>query len=163
MKTCVFAGTFDPFTNGHKYVVDKCLEMFDNVVIALGTNVDKKPLFSVNDRVKMLESEYGKNPRVQIKCFDGMLTDFMKENGILINVRGIRDQDDYKYETTMARYNSDMYPEMTTVYLPTPVTLTYVSSSAVRNIIENKADFSAYIPNGVYSVAKSIIDGSKGK
>jgi pantetheine-phosphate adenylyltransferase len=83
----------------------------------------------------------------------------MKENDILINVRGVRDQDDYKYETTMARYNKDAYPEIITVFIPTPVELTYVSSSAVRNILDLKSDFSSYVPTPVYEKINEMLKG----
>lgn len=136
MKTCVFAGTFDPFTNGHAYVVEKCLEMFDKVIIAVGVNVDKTPLFNEEQRVNAIKKIYSDESRVEVLTYDGMLADFMKQKGVKVTVRGIRNQDDYKYETTMAHYNQDMYPEIITVYIPTPVELTYVSSSAIRNILE---------------------------
>jgi pantetheine-phosphate adenylyltransferase len=157
MKKCVFAGTFDPITSGHAYVIDKCLECFDKVVIAVGRNVDKNPLFSFEQRVEMLKAEYDGNPAVSIKSFDGLLTDFMKENDIFINVRGIRDQDDYKYETNMARYNADMYPQITTLYIPTPSTLLHVSSSGVRNLIALNASFKAYMPPKAFALANEFI------
>lgn len=155
MKTCVFAGTFDPITNGHKFVIDKCLEMFDKVFVAVGVNVDKKPMFSLEQRLEMIALTYKCDERVVIKQFDGMLVDFMKENEILVNVRGIRDQDDYKYETTMERYNRDMYGDIITVYIPTPKELVHVSSSAMRNIIGLKGDLSGYVPSAVSEYIKN--------
>ncbi len=149
MKTCVFAGTFDPLTNGHAFAIDSLLKMFDKVVVAIGVNVDKNPMFSLEDRKQMILNTYAGNDRVEVKEFNGMLVDFMKENNILVNVRGIRDIDDYKYETTMERYNRDMYPEMVTIYIPTPKDLVQVSSTAMRNIIELKGDCSKYIPKAV--------------
>lgn len=149
MKTCVFAGTFDPLTNGHAFAIDSLLKMFDKVVVAIGVNVDKNPMFSLEDRKQMILNTYAGNDRVEVKEFDGMLVDFMKQNDILVNVRGIRDIDDYKYETTMERYNRDMYPEMITIYIPTPKDLVQVSSTAMRNIIELKGDCSKYIPKAV--------------
>lgn len=149
MKTCVFAGTFDPITTGHEYVIKKCLTVFDKVVIAVGVNKAKNPLFSQAERVALIKSVFEDESRVEVCEFDGMLVDFMKEKGITVNVRGIRNEDDYKYETTMARYNLDMYPELLTMYIPTPVELEYVSSSAVRNIIELNSDCSKYIPKAV--------------
>lgn len=157
MKKCVFAGTFDPITNGHVFVIDKCLTLFDEVVIAVGVNVDKSPIFTLEQRVQMIKAVYDGNSKISVKTFDGMLTDFMKENQILVTVRGIRDQDDYKYETTMSRYNQDMYPEITTLFIPTPTSLAYVSSSAVRNIINLESDFSKYVPQPVYQLAQNII------
>ncbi len=149
MKTCVFAGTFDPITTGHEYVIKKCLTVFDKVVIAVGVNKAKNPLFGHAERVALIKSVFEGESRVEVCEFDGMLVDFMKEKGITVNVRGIRNEDDYKYETTMARYNLDMYPELLTMYIPTPVELEYVSSSAVRNIIELNSDCSKYVPKAV--------------
>ena len=126
MKVCVFAGTFDPLTNGHKFVIDSCLKMFDKVVVAIGVNVDKSPMFSLDKRKQMIIDTFNGDKRVEVKEFDGMLTDFMKNNGITINVRGIRDMDDYKYETTMERYNRDMLEDLITIYIPTPKDLVQV-------------------------------------
>ena len=157
MKTCVFAGTFDPFTKGHAFVVDKCLEIFDKVVIVVGVNVDKKPLFSVEERVEIINAVYQGDDRVEVAVFDGMLVDFMKEKGIKFTIRGLRDADDYKYETTMARYNQDMYGEVTTLFIPTPANLSYVSSSAMRNIINMGAEFNEYVPEKALSMIEKLI------
>ena len=156
MKVCVFAGTFDPFTKGHAFVVDKCLETFDKVVVAIGVNTEKNPMFSLDDRKQMISLAYKGEKRVEIKTFTGMLVDFMKENDIKVNVRRIRDIDDYKSETTMERYNRDMYPEMTTIYIPTPKELVHISSSAMRNILELKGDASEYLPKGVLEFIKGF-------
>ncbi|MBQ9756714.1 MAG: pantetheine-phosphate adenylyltransferase [Clostridia bacterium] len=154
MKTCVFAGTFDPITPGHEYVITKCLTVFDKVVVAVGDNKAKNPLFSLDERLDLIKQTFSNEPRVEVKQFNGMLVEFMKENNITVNVRGIRNQDDYKYETTMSRFNLDMYPELLTMYIPTPVELEYVSSSAVRNIISLKTDCSKYLPKAIYPYIK---------
>lgn len=156
MKTCVFAGTFDPLTNGHAFAIDCLLKTFDKVIVAIGVNVDKNPMFSLEDRKQMILNTYAGNDKVEVKEFSGMLVDFMKQNDILVNVRGIRDMDDYKYETTMERYNRDMYPEMITIYIPTPKDLVQVSSTAMRNIIELKGDCSKYIPKAVNDYILSL-------
>lgn len=157
MKTCVFAGTFDPFTKGHAFVVEKCLELFDKVVIAVGVNVDKKPLFTTDERVDIINAVYQDNDKIEVAVFEGMLVDFMKEKGIKFTVRGLRDVDDYKYETTMARYNEDMYGEVTTLFIPTPISLSYVSSSAMRNIINLGAEFNEYVPEKAIAKIKELI------
>ena len=159
MRVCVFAGTFDPITNGHEYVVNKCLEAFDKVVIAVGVNVDKNPCFTTDERVEMIKRSFKGEDRIEVDTFEGMLVDFMKKRNIKFNVRGLRDVDDYKYETTMARYNLDMYPEIITLYIPTPTNLTYVSSSAVRNILSLKGDFAPYMPKGAAEYVKEIRKG----
>ena len=152
MRTCVFAGTFDPFTTGHEYVVNKCLDLFDKVVIAIGVNVDKKPLFALEQRTEIIKSVYENDDRIEVVSYTGMLVDFMKENGIEVTVRGIRNEEDYKYETTMLRYNQDMYSDCNTIFIPTPASLTYVSSSAIRNIISLKGDISPYVPEKAVKV-----------
>ncbi len=155
MKVCVFAGTFDPITNGHVFVIDKCLEMFDKVIVVLGINQDKKPMFSLAQRKEMISLVYKNQPRVEVAEFNGMLVDFMKEKGVKINVRGIRDLDDYKYETTMERYNRDMYNKMITIYVPTPKELVHISSSAMRNILNIGGDASEYLPKQILQVIKA--------
>lgn len=161
MKTCVFAGTFDPFTNGHEFVVNKCLDMFDKVVVAVGVNVDKTPYFTLEQRMTAIKKLYEGDDRVEVCSFSGMLVDFMKEKGITVTVRGIRNVDDYKYETTMANYNYDMYPQVSTIYIPTPNSLEHVSSSAMRNILGLKGDIKPYIPNACYEYFNEIIKEEK--
>ena len=156
MKTCVFAGTFDPITNGHVYVINKCLESFDKVVIAVGENHDKSPVFNLGERIEMMKEVFSNNQMVEVKEFNGMLVEFMKEQNIKINVRGIRDEVDYKYETKMARYNLDMYPELITVFIPTPADLVHVSSSGVRTIMSYKTkEVDKYVPKVVAEKIKA--------
>lgn len=154
MKTCVFAGSFDPFTIGHQEVVDKCLEMFDGVIIAVLNNPDKNPMFSVEKRVDFINALYGNDKRVSVKCWNGLLVDFMRENNVKINVRGVRNADDYKYENNMTYFNTDMYPELITVYLPSKLSLSHVSSSAIRSLITAGGDAKDYIPEKIYSLIK---------
>ena len=154
MKTCIFAGSFDPITNGHKYVIEKCLQMFDKVIVAIGENKDKHPYFSLEERTQMIKGAFNENERVVVDTFSGMLVDYMKKNNLAINVRGIRDQRDYEYETTMAKFNKDMYEDIITIYLPTPSELTHVSSSAVKNILSLDGDLSKYVPQSVIDVIK---------
>lgn len=161
MKVCVFAGTFDPFTVGHAFVVEKSLELFDKVIVAIGYNADKKPRFTLAQRKEIIKAVYGNDDRVVIESYEGMLTDFMKERGVKYTVRGVRDKDDYKYESTMARYNEDMYSDCTTIYIQTPASLTHISSSAMRNIISLNGDISSYLPKKCQAVIKKFISEEK--
>ena len=158
MKGCVFAGTFDPISKGHEYVVNKCLEIFDKVVIAVGVNVNKKPMFSLEQRIDLIKAVFDGDDRVEVKSFDGMLVDFMRENNLAFTVRGIRDVKDYEYENKMAQYNVDLYPEITSVFIPTPASLGYVSSSGIRNVIDLKGDFNPFVPKKALPLLKEIID-----
>lgn len=161
MKVCAFAGTFDPLTNGHVYVIEKCLECFDKVVIAVGINQDKKPLFDIEQRKDVIKTVFKDNDRVEVKEFDGLLVDFLKKENIKINVRGIRDEVDYKYETKMARFNLDMFPEIITVYIPTPAQLVHVSSSAVRNIMSYGQEPEKYLPRPSLDAVKEKLKTAK--
>ena len=157
MKTCVFAGSFDPFTIGHEYVVRKSLEIFDKVVIAVGKNADKKPLLSEQQRIDLIRATFDGDNRIEVAFFDGMLVDFMKKKKISVTVRGIRNADDYKYESTMAQYNLDLCPEITTIYIPTPASIAHISSSGVRTIVNTGGDFTSYIPEKGKKFIKSVI------
>ncbi len=161
MKTCVFAGTFDPISRGHEYVVNKALEIFDSVIIAVGINVDKTPMFSLSERMEIIRTTFNGDERVKIEAFDGMLTEFMKKKGVKFNVRGVRDKEDYKYENTMLKFNMDMYPEMVNVFIPAPNDMTYISSSAIRNIIGLNADVSKYLPSNAIQTVEEIIKRKK--
>ncbi len=154
-KTCVFAGTFDPITVGHTYVIEKCLECFDKVIVAVGVNSDKSPLFTLEQRIDMIKKAFSGVSAVEVMAFDGMLVDFMKKQGVTVNVRGVRNNDDYKYEANMASFNLDMYPEITTIFIPTPQNLAHVSSSGVRSIISYGADISKYVPKSVVEACKN--------
>ncbi len=161
MKTCVFAGTFDPFTTGHEYVVEKSLKLFDKVVIAVGVNNEKSPLFSLDERLKILKTIYADNPMVEVKEFNGLLVEFMKENGYEIYVRGVRNEEDYKYENNMHKFNLDFYSDLITVYIPTPNQLEHVSSSAVKSIIKMRVGYERYLPEKSISVIKEILNSKK--
>lgn len=157
MKTCVFAGTFDPITKGHEYVVEKCLKTFDKVIIAIGVNLEKKPMFSLEERLEIIKETFKDKEGVEVATFEGMLVDFMKSRGVIHTVRGIRNEEDYKYETTMAHFNQDMYDDVITIYMPTPAELTYVSSSAIRNIIAMGSDVSVYVPSTACAKIEEIL------
>ncbi len=165
MTTCVFAGTFDPPTNGHKDIIDKCLKMFDKVIIALLKNPNKEPYFSLEERQKLLKKLYDAEEDVEVVVFDGMLVDFMKNNNATVYVRGIRDEKDYEYEKTMCFYNTDMYPSLITIFIPTRQSLEHVSSSAIRQLIQMDADVSHYVPEEITGEIKRLVikKGIEGK
>ncbi len=149
MNKCVFAGTFDPFTVGHADVVEKCLKMFDGVIIAVLDNANKTPMFTKEDRIGFIKKLYSDEKKVTVKSSDKLLVDFMRDENVTVSVRGLRNSDDYKYETEMHYFNSDMYPELITVYLPAPKDVVYVSSTALRSLMRANADISSYVPEKI--------------
>lgn len=157
MKTCVFAGTFDPFTVGHLDVVEKCKKIFDKVIVAIGVNDEKKPYFSTDERARVLEKIFEGDDKVEIERFNGLLVDFMKKKGLSVYIRGVRNADDYKYETLTNCYNEDFYPELVTLYIPTPKKYEHVSSTSVREVMRIGADWTKYIPQSAVPLTKELL------
>lgn len=161
MRECVFAGTFDPFTIGHKDVVEKCLKMFDRVHIAVLNNHDKTPLFDGETRVGFIGKIFSGDERVVVEHSDGLLVDFMREKNIFVNVRGIRNAEDFKYETNMFYYNQEMFPELITVYLPSSLNKTHISSTSIRMLINAGADITPYVPEEIVEDIKEALRSLK--
>lgn len=136
MKTAVFAGTFDPLTLGHEAVIDKASKLFDKLVVAICINPDKKTLFSVEDRLKMLNLALSKYENVEILYHQGLLVDLMKDKGAIYNVRGVRNTTDYEYENAMHEYNLKLYPELVTLYIPCSSEFKDVSSTKARESLK---------------------------
>ena len=135
MKKCLFAGTFDPPTLGHKDIVMKCLALFDEVIVAILINPNKKPLFSVEERLVMLKKVFAAYPNVRVLSYDGLTVDLLKREGVRFYVRGIRNGTDYDYEAQLNYINVDMYKDMITVFLPTRQEFLHISSGLVKDAL----------------------------
>lgn len=153
MKKCVFAGTFDPFTNGHKDIVERCITLFDKVFIVVGENPSKVPLFDIETRLAAIRAEYDGNPAVCVTAYSQ--TDdyarFLKDNGITAYVRGIRDERDLAYERQFEAQNKKLYPDVQTVYLFAEGQKG-VSSTLVRSLLQEGKDVANLIPPRAYAV-----------
>ena len=152
MKKCVFAGSFDPVTVGHEQTVVKCLKLFDEVVVGLLDNPEKKGMFSIEQRLEFLQKTFAKyGNRVRIVRHEGLLVDLLKKEGTPVYVRGIRNAVDYAYESQTNDINTALYPEILTVYLPSDKELLAVSSSNVRTLLKNKKDVDKFLPAEIVS------------
>lgn len=149
MKKCVFAGTFDPPTLGHKATVEECLKLFDRVVVAILTNPNKKPLFTAKQRREMLLLTFGENPRVKIVEFKGTVAELLEKENTDIYVRGIRNSTDFDYETSDFYASKKLNGNLTAVYLPCRQELLHVSSSIVRNSIAFGTPIDEYVTEEV--------------
>ncbi|MBE5756586.1 MAG: pantetheine-phosphate adenylyltransferase [Clostridiales bacterium] len=156
MKTCVFAGTFDPPTKGHLEVINKALEIFDHVIVGVLVNPDKTPLFTDKERKVLLEKMLEEVPNTEVVVYGGMLVDLLKANDTNFYVRGVRNELDYKYEIAMNYYNQQMYKDINTIFIPTSKELAFVSSSTIRELIIKKEDFSDYVPENIYEDIKKM-------
>ena len=132
--TAVYPGSFDPPTKGHEDLVRRSLTLADRLIVAVAVNVGKQPLFSVEERLEMLQTAVGDEPRVTFMSFDGLLAEFAKKVGASIIVRGLRAVSDFEYEFQMALMNRQLHPSLETVFLVPAVDLTYLSSSLVREV-----------------------------
>ncbi len=154
MKKCVFAGTFDPPTLGHKSVVGECLKLFDEVVIALLVNPAKQPCFTVEQRMEMLRLEYGQEPRIRVVTFTGTVAELLQKENTKIYVRGIRNGVDLDFENANFYASKKLDKELTAVYLPCPQELLHVSSSMVRNSLRFGTPIAEYVSEGVEAFIK---------
>jgi pantetheine-phosphate adenylyltransferase len=143
----VFPGSFDPFTVGHEALVIRALMLFDKVIIAVGENTEKKNLFTIENRMKMISKVFNGESRVVITRYRGLTVDFCRKNGASYILRGLRTAADFEYERAMGQMNRKMAPEIDTVFLLTSTEHTPVNSTIVRDIIVNGGDASMFVPS----------------
>ena len=149
MSIAVYPGSFDPVTLGHLDVIRRASQLFDHLVIAVLHNSAKTPLFSVEERVKMLEEMTKNMPGVKVVPFEGLLIDFAKEMSAGIVVRGLRAVTDFEYELQMAQTNNKLSPELETVFLTTSLEYSYLSSTIVKEVAAFGGDISQFVPETI--------------
>ncbi len=135
MRIAVYAGSFDPPTNGHLWMIDRGLEMFDRLIVAIGSNPSKSYSFPVDKRLELLRASTGARAGLEIAHFDNRyLVDYAKKMDAKYVLRGIRSPNDYEYERVMRHINADMAPEITTVFLMPPRDIAELSSSMIKSL-----------------------------
>ncbi len=145
MKRALFPGSFDPFTVGHLDIVERGSKIFDEIIIGVGINSEKKYMFSLDQRVAFIEACFKHDSKVRVAPYKGLTIDFCKEQKADFILRGVRNNGDFEFEKAIARTNRHM-SEIETVFLLTSAETSYISSSIVREIIRNKGDYSTFIP-----------------
>ena len=148
-KVALFAGSFDPFTRGHEVVVEMALRLFDEVVIGVGENVSKKSLLSVEQRCRLIADNYKNESRVRVASYNTLTGDFAREVGATMLVRGVRNTLDFEFERTIEATNRQLFPELTTVLMPTPAEYMHISSSMVRELLAFGRDIKEYLPQNI--------------
>jgi pantetheine-phosphate adenylyltransferase len=155
MKTAVYPGTFDPFTNGHLDLISRGLGMFDKVIIAVGRNPSKTPLFTFDERVEMISEAVGElvgdqdYPRVEVSAFEGLLVDFARRHGACAILRGLRAVSDFEYELQRALMNRKLDRGIETVFLMTGFRWIYISSTIVKEAAQFGGDLEGLVPEPV--------------
>ncbi|MDE6691062.1 MAG: pantetheine-phosphate adenylyltransferase [Clostridia bacterium] len=158
MKTCVFAGTFDPPTVGHKDVIEAALKIFDKVTVAVMINPEKSCLFSKEERLSLLLGMYGSDPRIKVRSFDGAAVDLLKEENTPFYVRGVRDCIDFEYENRNHYASKKLMDGMVTIYIPAEQGDLHVSSSLIRNSVRFNKEFMQYIPPEIQGEVKKLLE-----
>ncbi len=153
-RTALYAGSFDPLTNGHLDVLKASLAVADTVYAAIGIHPGKKPLFSFEERVKLIEAatkaEFGRDGgRIKVVSFDGLVIDAARKHGASIMIRGLRDGTDLDYEMQMAGMNETMAPELQTVFLPASPSVRTITATLVRQIASMGGDIRPFVPAAV--------------
>lgn len=158
MKTCVFAGTFDPPTVGHKEIVNKALQIFDGVTVALMINTDKTCLFTEEERLSLLRELFGAEKRVKVISFDGAVVDLLKRENTPFYVRGVRDIIDFEYENRNHFASKKLMDGLITIYLPAEQDSLHISSTLVRNSVKFNKEFYDYIPPEIQGSVRKFLE-----
>lgn len=149
MSTAVFPGSFDPVTMGHVDLIRRASRMFDRLVVGVLVNSAKQPLFSKEERVAMLREITADQDNIEVSSFEGLLVDFVKEQHADAIVRGLRTPGDFEYELPLAQANHKLSVQADTIFLASAPEYSYISSSAVRELLRYQADISGYVPETV--------------
>ena len=149
MKRCVFAGTFDPPTSGHRSVVEACLKIFDEVVVAVMVNTKKRPLLSEEERKTLLEKLFAGNPAVKVVIFEGAAVDLLKSQNTVFYVRGVRNSTDFEYETADYYASKKLMPGLVEIYIPADQDKMQLSSTLVKNSVKFKKELFDYVPEEI--------------
>lgn len=155
----LYAGSFDPPTYGHVDLVERAAKLFPRVVVAVGVNPSRAPLFGIDERIELLRSIVAGHANVVVEKFEGLLVDYGKRVGARVIVRGLRVGADFEYELQIAHANADLRPEIDTVFLPTRTSYGFISASLVREIASYGGDVSRYAPPEVCEALKQKFSG----
>ena len=148
MKKAVFPGSFDPITIGHLDIVERAIKVFDEIIIAVGDNTNKKYMFPKEKRVEFVKQTFYNYDNVKIESYDGLTVDFCRKNNIEFMIRGLRNPVDFEFEKSIALTNREM-TDIETIFLLTSPENSFISSSIVRDLIRNNGDYKLFIPKGI--------------
>ena len=154
MKTCIYPGTFDPFTNGHLDVLARAAKLFGHVRVAIAIDSTKAPLFSPERRVELIRSNLAGLPNVDVVSFEGLLVEFARRQQAQAIIRGLRALSDFEFEFNMALMNRHLEPQVETIFVMPNEAYSYTSSSLVKQIAKLGGDVSKFVPANVASALR---------
>lgn len=148
MKKAIFPGSFDPITNGHYDIIKRGISLFDEVIVAIGVNAEKKYMFTLEQRKLFIENAFKDSPKVRVITYEGLTIDLCKKENAEFILRGLRNPADFEFEKAIAHTNRKL-SKIETVFLLTAANTSYISSSIVRDVIRNGGDYSVLVPDSV--------------
>lgn len=148
MRRAVFPGSFDPITNGHHDIVQRALPLFDEIVIAIGINTDKKYMFPLEKRMQFIKETFKDEPKIRVESYSGLTIDFCKQINADFLLRGLRNPADFEFEKAIAHANR-LISSLETVFLLTSASTSFISSSIVRDFIRNDGEYQRLVPKAV--------------
>ncbi len=148
-RLAVYPGSFDPLTNGHVDIIERGARLFDRIVLAILVNLDKSPLFSIEERVAILREVFAGQPNVEVETFDGLLVDYARRRGASVIVRGLRAISDFEFEMQMALMNRRLDSEIETVFMMPAEQYTYLSSRLVKEVFALGGSVAGLVPDVV--------------
>jgi len=154
-KTVVFPGSFDPITRGHESIIKRAIPLFDKIIIAVGENVEKKYLFTSEQRINWLKKVFANNSSVNVEGFKGLTVDFCKKVNANYILRGLRTSSDFEFERSIGQINKKLSPEIETIFMLTEPEYTALNSSIVRDIFLNGGNVKDFIPDGINLTIKT--------
>ena len=154
MRVGIYPGSFDPITLGHLDVIKRSAKLMDELIIGVLQNSSKVPLFSAEERVKLIEKVVSDIPNVKVEAFDGLTVDFAKKRNATVIVRVLRAITDFEYELTIAQTNHKLNEDIDTMFLTTSVEYSYLSSSIVKEIASYGGDISKFVPESIVELVR---------
>ncbi|MCL4121776.1 UNVERIFIED_CONTAM: hypothetical protein GTU68_066610 [Idotea baltica] len=148
MRRAIFPGSFDPITLGHYDIIKRGVTLFDEVIVAIGVNAEKKYMFSLEQRKAFIEDAFKDEPKVTVVTYKGLTVDFCLKHNVEFILRGLRNPADFEFEKAIAHTNRDLAP-IETVFLLTAAKTSYIASSIVRDVIRNNGDYTKLVPKSV--------------
>lgn len=166
MRVGVYPGSFDPVTLGHLDIIERGAKIVDKLIVGVLLNGMKNPMFTVEQRIELLKDATKHLNNVEIRPFQGLLVDFLRQEGATVVIRGLRAVTDFEYELQMAQANRNLYPDMETVFLTTNVQYSFISSTIVKDVLRHNGDVSHFVPQAalekIYKLGGSNYGSSNG-
>ncbi|MBQ8459550.1 pantetheine-phosphate adenylyltransferase [bacterium] len=151
MKIAIYPGSFDPITKGHLDILKNASEIFDKVIIAVAHNGEKKGFLTTDERVMLIKQSIKDLDNVEVDSFEGLTIEYAKKHGAKVLIRGLRAVSDFEYEMQLSQTNSALCDDIKTVFLTTKPKYNFISSSTIKEILNNNGDISKFVPDAVFS------------